>query len=200
MTEISQHGCIGWYISLIYRSGISKLSPFWFLSRTASWICILPQNLSIYVVRMVHNYNICRCMTVVCHYHLCVTYISVCLSVRSTNTSTWWSDSKRVQCITSIEYLMFSVFFADPCDGFKCPQDLICQLNLDRKPNCRCGGMCAYDLKPVCGSDGRTYSNDCLMRVEACKSSLDIFVLFNGACKDGEWKGVKIKFYKLVSN
>jgi len=33
-----------------------------------------------------------------------------------------------------------------------------------------CGDACPYVFAEVCGSDGKTYSNECAMRVESCQA------------------------------
>ncbi|XP_064610786.1 agrin-like isoform X2 [Liolophura sinensis] len=70
----------------------------------------------------------------------------------------------------------------DPCEGYECPVAQVCQLDEKRKPVCRCNDLCHFDFSPVCASNGRTYSNDCLMRVEACKTRKEIHVVFRGDC------------------
>lgn len=57
--------------------------------------------------------------------------------------------------------------------GFQCAPGLFC----DFRPSAQCGAadrtgvcrkrpeMCAQIFKPVCGCDGKTYSNDCMRRL-----------------------------------
>ncbi|XP_077545401.1 agrin-like isoform X2 [Haemaphysalis longicornis] len=73
----------------------------------------------------------------------------------------------------------------DPCRGVQCPASQVCQLDEQRNPICRCNGACPGDLRPVCGSDGRTYPNECLLRVEACRSRRPLRLVYAGACSQG---------------
>ncbi|XP_041364936.1 extracellular protease inhibitor 10-like [Gigantopelta aegis] len=48
-----------------------------------------------------------------------------------------------------------------------------------------CNIMCAANYKPVCGSDGRTYSNSCQLAVAACHArrlGRTIYLANNGRC------------------
>lgn len=78
------------------------------------------------------------------------------------------------------------VCFPDPCEGVECPASQVCQLDPRRRPVCRCNAVCAPDFRPVCGSDGRTYVNECALRVEACKSRRGLRIIFAGECGAGE--------------
>lgn len=104
---------------------------------------------------------------------------------------------------------------ADPCEGVECPTNQVCQLDDNRNPICRCNAICSLDLKPVCGSNGmsrdhrresfaerlmtlscratarlfslpgKTYTNECILRVEACKAKKSLRILYNGECGSG---------------
>jgi len=39
-----------------------------------------------------------------------------------------------------------------------------------------CSGICPRILRPVCGSDGKQYSNDCYLKYEGCKTGQDLRV------------------------
>ncbi|GFS87145.1 hypothetical protein NPIL_582581 [Nephila pilipes] len=73
----------------------------------------------------------------------------------------------------------------DPCDGVECPTSQVCQLDDKRNPICRCNSICSPDFRPMCGSDGRTYTNECTLRVESCKSRKNIRIIYTGECSSG---------------
>ena len=41
---------------------------------------------------------------------------------------------------------------------------------------------CPASVKPVCGTDGKTYINECLMKVIACESKKDTAKRKDGLC------------------
>jgi len=72
----------------------------------------------------------------------------------------------------------------NPCKNVKCssPPYSFCQADENNKPTCSCGFACLLYIRPVCGSDGQTYSNECIMRKTACAKNVMITIQSNGAC------------------
>jgi hypothetical protein len=87
----------------------------------------------------------------------------------------------------------------DPCDGVECPASQICQLDDHRNPICRCNAVCNQDFKPVCGSDGKTYTNECILRVEACKSRRSLRIIHSGICGGKAFLSLSTKISRLLS-
>ena len=45
-----------------------------------------------------------------------------------------------------------------------------------------CQLMCPRNFRPVCGSDGQTYSNECQLKSQACLAKKSVRVAHDGAC------------------
>ena len=64
---------------------------------------------------------------------------------------------------------------------------------------CVCPKMsdCSPRKDEVCGSDGKTYPNDCAVRVEACTKGMDISVANLGPC--GKFKAlITCRYYRKI--
>ena len=82
---------------------------------------------------------------------------------------------------------MHCIFFAgnggcDP-DGINtCPFGGICLATNEGLGRCHCEDTCPYVVNPVCGSDGKSYENDCLLKVAGCKRRSPIGIQHPGEC------------------
>ncbi|KAG8193212.1 hypothetical protein JTE90_005560 [Oedothorax gibbosus] len=94
-------------------------------------------------------------------------------------------EMERAACRQMREISIKYEGHCDPCEGVECPSSQVCQLNENRNPICRCNSVCTLDLKPVCGSDGKTYTNECTLRVESCKARKIIRIIYTGECSAG---------------
>jgi len=74
----------------------------------------------------------------------------------------------------------------DPCDDVSCPYPQTCRLNTNRQPMCMCNYDCSSHFKPVCGTNGKTYFNECHMRLESCRTNRVIRVFHHGECSEGK--------------
>lgn len=76
----------------------------------------------------------------------------------------------------------------DPCRDVRCRHGARCVPAPDgRSASCHCPAACPdygdhAASRPVCGSDGRSYRNQCELRREACRRAVDIGVRFHGKC------------------
>ena len=63
----------------------------------------------------------------------------------------------------------------------KCFFNAQCVVDSNYKASCQCP-KCPPITKRVCGSDGRTYINECELRRESCTTKTNIRVLHDGKC------------------
>ena len=76
------------------------------------------------------------------------------------------------------------LFFIDPCKATRCPYYSIClpHPNSELGYKCVCPSGCSKAISQVCGSDGRTYDNECVMQQESCSSKTMITLVKLGTC------------------
>ena len=77
----------------------------------------------------------------------------------------------------------------DPEDGAVCPHGGVCI-----EGRCLCEDTCPYVFQPMCGNDGKTYDNECLLKLAGCRRRSPISIRHNGECG----KIFLSKFFKLL--
>ena len=89
---------------------------------------------------------------------------------------------------TVFDILLFqlSAEQVNPCSNVTCSHPLQqCKLTDEGKPVCECEKIaCTRDLRPVCGTNGKTYSNRCMMRLLSCEVNMLVFEDYEGRCNE----------------
>ena len=70
----------------------------------------------------------------------------------------------------------------DPCRGIKCKFYSQCTVFGNGTAACVCPSFCGRVHAPVCGSNGKTYANECLMKVESCLTQKLVTIVHAGNC------------------
>uniref|UniRef100_A0A8C8H1I3 Follistatin-related protein 3 n=1 Tax=Oncorhynchus tshawytscha TaxID=74940 RepID=A0A8C8H1I3_ONCTS len=72
----------------------------------------------------------------------------------------------------------------ETCDGVNCGPGKVCTLKAGR-PQCACSPDCTNISKKhaVCGSDGNSYRDECVLLMARCKGHPDLEVMYQGECK-----------------
>lgn len=68
-----------------------------------------------------------------------------------------------------------------PCANMTCPFYGNCVAN-QSTAQCKCDIACIEIYAPVCGTDGKTYSNDCHMKRQTCIDQKNITMSYKGEC------------------
>lgn len=74
--------------------------------------------------------------------------------------------------------------FPDTCEGVKCSPGKVCKMKTGR-PQCVCSPDCSHIPRKhaVCGSDGKSYKDECTLLMARCMGHPDLEVMYQGDCK-----------------
>ncbi|KAF4521050.1 hypothetical protein B566_EDAN008122 [Ephemera danica] len=61
------------------------------------------------------------------------------------------------------------MFVAEPCEKTFCAYGASCHTDPGGEARCRCPEGCPEGGTPVCGTDGSSYINECVLRMTACQ-------------------------------
>lgn len=94
--------------------------------------------------------------------------------------------SKMLHCCTEIQpTASVSVSFLETCDNVDCGPGKRCKMNKKNKPRCVCAPDCSNVTwkGSVCGTDWKTYKDECVLLKARCKGHPELDVQYQGKCR-----------------
>ena len=76
--------------------------------------------------------------------------------------------------VSACSYQVDGIDLEGPCANMQCGEGLKCIEDWRDNARCVCNTRCGLVREPVCGTDGRTYSNYCVLDLAICQSGGDI--------------------------
>lgn len=71
----------------------------------------------------------------------------------------------------------------DLCALRRCPRYGYCAINpFTHQPHCVCFRLCDFKPDILCASDGQTYLNECIMKVQSCRKDYYVTKVSKGPC------------------
>ena len=71
----------------------------------------------------------------------------------------------------------------DPCSNVTCRYYATCRAYGPRDARCVCADDCPSYEEPVCSSNGTTYDNECLYKLDMCQTQGDFTISHPGSCR-----------------
>ena len=111
----------------------------------------------------------------------------------------WWAE--RATSLISVVYFLFSRFFSEDRPSTSRLTTFVgtstCQppchpYGFCVKNKCTCQRLCTREYAPVCGTDGKTYSTECVMKGMVCEQGTMVTVKHPGECGSRKGKGARL--------
>lgn len=84
--------------------------------------------------------------------------------------------------LLQVLFLIYTIPYLDACDGKSCEFYSKCVSLSDQSTECVCPVCTDDEFKPVCGSDGQTYSSACKVKRKSCQEKKELSIAKPAAC------------------
>eukprot|EP00111_Clytia_hemisphaerica_P018354 TCONS_00054268-protein len=94
--------------------------------------------------------------------------------------------ANKTLCLRNGQWSKITPKCKPACSVHECPSNKKCVLDaITQRPTCECNlkNKCPNYRSAVCADDGRTYRNECRMKLAACTMNKDLKILHDGPCE-----------------